>query len=170
IRRVLRQDSVDVKAKDGMDMALCTIDINKMEFQYSGAHNPLYYVTKHELIDIPETKTFKIHEFDSDYRLLEVKGNKYGIGGEVMGKERKYESHSLKFHTGDSIYLLSDGYQDQFGGPRDKKLSPRKLREILIQNQNTSMEDLKNTLDEEIEKWKADSEQTDDILVIGIKF
>ncbi|MBL4655958.1 MAG: SpoIIE family protein phosphatase, partial [Bacteroidia bacterium] len=64
IRRVLRQDSVDVKAKDGMDMVLCTIDINKMEFQYSGAHNPLYYVTKHELIDIPETKTFRIHEFD----------------------------------------------------------------------------------------------------------
>ncbi|MBL4715422.1 MAG: SpoIIE family protein phosphatase [Bacteroidia bacterium] len=169
IRRVLRQDSIDVKARDGMDMALCIIDINKMEFQYSGAHNPLFYVTKHELIDIPETKTFRIHEFDSEYKLLEVKGNKYGIGGEVMGKERKYESHSFNFNAGDSIYLFSDGYQDQFGGPRDKKLSPRKLREVLIQNQNTSMKNLKNTLDEEIEKWKADSEQTDDILVIGIK-
>ena len=136
--------------KDGMDMALCVINQDKMELQYAGANNPLYIVRQKQFI--------------------EVKPDKMAIGADTDNAEVKvFTNHKIKIEKGDSVYLFTDGYADQFGGPNGKKFKYKKFQELLIEIQDNSMEEQKHILNFHFEQWKGTLEQVDDILVIGIR-
>jgi serine phosphatase RsbU (regulator of sigma subunit) len=142
----LKQHS-EKENKDGMDIALCTVYDDKIEF--AGANNPIYVIRKNG-------------------NLEELKTDKMPIG--YSGVELKpYTNHSVKMEEGDSFYIFTDGYADQFGGKGNKKFKYKKLKDLLITINSQSMQRQKEILSETIENWRGINEQTDDILIIGIR-
>ncbi len=100
----------------------------------------------------------------------EVKGNKFPIGGGIYKNQTNFTTTRLALGKGDSVYFSSDGFPDQFGGPEVRKFGPKKTREIIEQVHKTSMDDASKVFDREWEAWKGEHKQTDDVLLIGIKF
>lgn len=135
----------DEEVKDGMDIALCSIDGKKL--QYAGAHNPLWIIR--------------------DGQLLETKADKQPIG--EFDNKKDYTSHSYNLQKGDSIFIFSDGYVDQFGGEKGKKFRAKAFRELLLSIHDKSMSEQKVILDETFENWKGNLEQIDDVCVIGVR-
>ena len=105
VTQTLRQDRDDSQTKDGMDIALCKINLAKGEVEYAGAHRPLYTITSKGELD-------------------EIKGNKFPIGGGIYKNQTKFTNTKIKVNKGDSIYFCSDGFPDQFGGPDNRKFGP----------------------------------------------
>ncbi len=143
---------------DGMDAAICLIDRKKMKLQFGGAHNPLYLVRNGSL--------------------TEIKGNKRSISGQDEEMKGDFTDHDLDLEKGDSIYIFSDGFADQFGGPDGKKFKYSKFKELILSIQGRRMNDQRNALQRTFEEWKESAdpkglkrniEQIDDVLVIGIK-
>jgi len=135
----------DAQVKDGMDIALCSIIGDKLE--YAGAHNPLWIVRKGNL--------------------LETKANKQPIG--KFENLLPYTTHSILLEKGDTIYIFSDGYSDQFGGKKGKKYKTANFKKFLLSIQENSMEKQLSLLDAEFEKWRGSMEQIDDVCVIGLR-
>jgi serine phosphatase RsbU (regulator of sigma subunit) len=150
VTETLRQDSEDSSTRDGMDIALCKINLRTNTLQYAGAHRPLYY----------------LHEGE----LTEVKGDKFPIGGGQYKSRTSFTTTSLSLSSGDAVYFCSDGFPDQFGGPDNRKFSPKRIREIIIENAQSDIETVNRVFDQEFEAWKGNEKQTDDVLMIGIKF
>ncbi|MBI5218500.1 MAG: SpoIIE family protein phosphatase [Bacteroidia bacterium] len=103
--------------------------------------------------------------------LLEIKGDKMPVA--IHENMKPFTNHVIQLQTGDIIYLASDGYEDQFGGPKGKKFLSKKLKQLLTENCNKPMAEQKEILDKTIEDWKNNYrekyEQTDDITIMGIK-
>lgn len=135
----------DEEVQDGMDIALCSLQGMKLE--YAGANNPLWILRNGEI--------------------LETKANKQPIGKYDLPKP--YTTHQLNLQKGDTIYIFSDGYADQFGGEKGKKLKAKAFKELLLQVQHLSMQEQKDFLNQAFEDWKGDLDQIDDICVIGVK-
>jgi len=152
IRSSLKQYKEDAEISDGMDIALCCYEPKENHLQYAGAHNSLFIVNK-----------------DEPDQIKEIKADKIGIGGVVLGEKRDFTNHEISLRQGDTIYLFSDGYQDQFGGPRNKKYSSRRFKEFLSRIHDLDMPGQKKALENEIEEWKGNNVQIDDILVMGIR-
>ena len=136
------------EVKDGMDIALCALKGN--ELKYAGAHNPLWIIRK----DSNEVEM--------------IKASKEPIG--KYDNMNPYETHSLLLNSGDSIYIFSDGYIDQFGGDKGKKFKSGNFKTLLLSIQDKSMEEQKNIIDKAFENWRGDLEQIDDVCVIGVRF
>jgi PAS domain S-box-containing protein len=149
VTTTLRQDE-DATTKDGMDIALCKISLHSREVEYAGAHRPLY-IMKGGAMD-------------------EIKGNKFPIGGGIFKNQTNFTNHKLKLNKGDSVYFSSDGFPDQFGGPEIRKFGPKRVREIIERINQMPMKDAMTVFDQEWESWRGDHKQTDDVLLIGIKF
>jgi sigma-B regulation protein RsbU (phosphoserine phosphatase) len=136
--------------KDGMDMSLCSINFNALEMEYGGANNPVYIIRNNNLI--------------------ELKPDKIAIGADHENYESKtFTNQSIKLEKGDAIYLFTDGYADQFGGPMGKKFKYKQFQEYLISIQHLPMKEQQQMLEKKHLDWKGNLEQVDDILVIGIK-
>ncbi|WP_317896615.1 SpoIIE family protein phosphatase [Aurantibacillus circumpalustris] len=148
IVNALRVDDSGKQAKDGMDMTLCAIDYSTMELQYAAAFNPLYIVRNSELILHP--------------------ANKFPIGS-FIGEKANFDNHVLKLQKGDQIYIFSDGYADQFGGPNGKKFMVGNFRKLLVQISDLPSAEQKVKLDSTLLTWQGGQEQVDDVLVIGVK-
>jgi len=131
--------------KDGMDIALCSLKGKTLK--YAGANNPLWLIRNGELI--------------------EYKANKQPIG--KQDDPLPYTTHTVALETGDSIYIFSDGYPDQFGGERGKKYKSVKFKETLKRLALEPISDQKQLLERDFEAWKADNEQVDDVCVIGVR-
>ena len=131
--------------KDGMDIALCSV--TGMKLQYAGAYNPLWIIRNGEII--------------------ERKADKQPIG--QFENTKPYTTHSFDLEKGDTIYIFSDGYVDQFGGERGKKFKGKAFRELLLSIQEKNMEDQKTTINKTFETWKGELEQIDDICIIGVR-
>jgi serine phosphatase RsbU (regulator of sigma subunit) len=101
-------------------------------------------------------------------KLNEIAGDKMPIGG-TTEDNYQYVNHELKLETGDTLYMLSDGYSDQFGGMNGKKFMSGNLKKLLLSIQNQSLKEQKHTLDKAFESWRGNLEQVDDVCVIGIK-
>ena len=130
-------------------MALCVFHPRSGKLQFSGANNPLYHIRN------------KV--------LTEIKPDKMPVGIDAI-EENSFTSHTLQLKAGDIVYLFSDGYPDQFGGPENKKFKYGPLRELLIRISDLSMEEQRKELDQVMSQWKGDEPQVDDILVLGIRF
>jgi serine phosphatase RsbU (regulator of sigma subunit) len=104
-------------------------------------------------------------------KLTETKGDHYAIGRSVTDVQEKiFTNHIIKIREGDTIYIFSDGYADQFGGIAGKKFKSAPMKELLLKIQDKNMEEQRSILDSTIEAWRGDIEQIDDILVIGRRF
>lgn len=149
VTTTLRQDE-DSTTKDGMDIALCKINTARREVEYAGAHRPLYVMKRGAM--------------------EEVKGNKFPIGGGIFKNQTNFTNTKLKLEAGDSIYFSSDGFPDQFGGTDGRKFGPKRVREIIERVHTSAMQEAINVFDQEWESWRGETKQTDDVLLIGIKF
>ena len=141
-------DDTAQKTKDGMDMTLLSIDYKKNKIQFAAANNPLYIIRSGEII--------------------QYKPDKFPIGYNIFSEPKKYTTHDIDIQKGDTLYIFSDGYADQFGGPRGKKLMAGKFRDILLEASKLKMTEQRGFLNKIIEDWKGPHEQVDDILVIGV--
>jgi serine phosphatase RsbU (regulator of sigma subunit) len=138
-------------SNDGMDIAICSIDKQNRNLNFSGAYRPLWIIRKNqEEIEV-------------------IKGTRKAIGGMVSHLCNNFESHKIKLQHGDTIYLFSDGYSDLFGGEYNRKLTIKGFKQLLISIQNKTMNQQSNVLSNFIDEWKQNLKQTDDILVIGIR-
>lgn len=134
--------------KDGMDLALCSYDAKTRTLEYAGAYNPLYLIR--------------------DGEVNQLKADKFAIGGYYEDASKKYTNHVIQLQEKDYIYVFSDGYADQFGGPKGKKFMYKRFRDYLLTLNGKSMSAQKDFLNNTIEHWKGPLEQIDDILVIGM--
>jgi len=148
IIRSLKQKGLENEARDGMDIALCSIDTKTKMLHFAGANNPLFFVRKGEL-----------HV---------VKADKMPIG--IYDHMEKFTTHEVQLEDGDCVYIFSDGYADQFGGQFGKKFKFNQFREIITQIADKPMTEQRKILDETIETWMGIHEQVDDILVMGFRF
>ncbi len=149
VRTVLRQDNQDTSTRDGMDVCFCIIDKEKKTIDYAGANRPLWIVKK------------------SSKEILEIKSTKTAIGG-LREEAVFFQTTVLQLEKGDTFYLSSDGYADQFSS-QDKKMMTKRFKETLLSIQDKTLQEQGKFLEEFHVNWKGDMEQTDDILVIGIK-
>jgi len=156
----------DEEVRDGMDIALCALKENTLE--YSGAHNPLWLIRKGEfdMAQLPVSDRLKTEQID-EYHLLEIKADKQPIG--KNDAVRPYVNYQIPLIKGDRIYIFSDGFADQFGGQMGKKLKTANLKRFLISVQDQSIAEQGAILDEHFEVWKGELEQVDDVCFIGVE-
>ena len=150
IKNTLHQTENSDSTRDGMDIAICQIDIESRIVRYSGANRPLWIIRKDDLV------------------IEEIKATKKAIGG-FTDDNQYFDSHEFKLNEGDSFYISTDGYADQFGGHSGKKLMAKLFKKILLDIQHKPMCEQEKHLNEFIEDWKGGMEQVDDILVIGVR-
>lgn len=154
IKVSLKQDHIDASSWDGMDVALCSFEFDRdtkqiISMEYSGALRPLYHI--------------------SDGVLEETHPNKYPIGGFLVDERKDFVNHKIIPKKGDTFYIFSDGYADQFGGVDGRKFMTRKLKNNLLAMQHLPMDEQEKELEREFIEWKGKQEQVDDIMVIGIR-
>jgi serine phosphatase RsbU (regulator of sigma subunit) len=145
----LRQTGGESGIKDGMDLGLCAFNRETSVLQYAGAYNPLYLVNREGL--------------------TETKADKLPIGMNDDGVVDIYTNHSYQLEEGDCVYLFSDGYADQFGGPRGKKFKYKQLRQVLEEIHDMPMLEQKHALINRFEEWRGDEPQIDDVLIMGLR-
>jgi serine phosphatase RsbU (regulator of sigma subunit)/Tfp pilus assembly protein PilF len=141
----------DEEVKDGMDISLCCL--HNKTLSWSGANNPLWIVRKNSENSAPE--------------LIELKPDKQPIG--KYSDAKPFTTHTIELFENDTIYIFTDGYQDQFGGPKGKKFMAKNLKELLITINHETMEKQKQILDNAFSEWVGDLEQIDDVTLIGIR-
>lgn len=146
IKSFSTDNSKEPNINDGMDISVLTFIDNKIYF--SAAKNPLYYVENGEMNII--------------------KGSKFAIGSNHYKTDKVFDLHELNLEKGSKIYIFSDGFQDQIGSAKDQKYMTKRYREFLYTISNESMDEQREALFFEFEKWKGLANQTDDVLVIGI--
>ena len=144
----LQSDIDEVGIKDGMDIALVTIDYKNKQIQYAGAYNPLYIFR--------------------DGNLIETKGDKFPIGLSIDDKLRLFTNHTFDLIEGDTIFIFSDGYPDQFGGPLGKKYKYDQFRSTLFDIHKLSARKQLKSVSQKFDDWMGELVQLDDVLVIGI--
>jgi serine phosphatase RsbU (regulator of sigma subunit) len=145
----LNQTGKETDQKDGIDMSLCFIHNHTNRLQYSGALNSMYIVRKDAIIQL-----------DGDKMPI-------GVAAEF---ENSFTSKTLDIFPGDNLYLFSDGYPDQFGGPEGKKFKYRPFRKLLLECSKLEPYHQKEVLVNELNKWKGNLSQLDDITILGIKY
>lgn len=165
IIKSLEHKKEDLISEAGMDLSIIIYDQNKNELQFSGAKNPLFIIRHKKGGDI-NIKNVKKTEL-GDYFLFHVKADVMPIGKYPLMKPFSKEIISLK--TGDTLYMFSDGFADQFGGNFGKRLMIKRFRELLLKIQLKSIKGQKMILEAYLKKWQNTYEQTDDIIVMGIK-
>lgn len=170
----LNQKGVSGEQKDGMDLAFCAIDTETNECQYAGANNALYFIKKNGgRFNMPGEYNFT--ESDT-HTLYEIKADKMPVS--IYYKMDDFNNHVFKIEKGDQIYMFSDGYPDQIGGPKGKKYKYAGFRKMLLDNAEKTCEDQKKLLEQEYSYWVncpnphtgRPFEQIDDIVIMGIKF
>jgi len=145
----LNRNKEDRPLRDGMDIALCCIDFENLKLQYAGANNPIYVVRKGEL--------------------LLTEADKQPITASRDGATKPFTNKELSLQKNDCIYLFTDGYADQFGGPNEKKFMYKRFKETIVAMHGKPMEEQKRVLYQTFMDWKGKLSQVDDVLVIGIR-
>jgi serine phosphatase RsbU (regulator of sigma subunit) len=136
------------EVKDGMDISLLCFDIQKQQITWSGANNPLWYV--------------------SNGQLSEIRADKQPIGKTDYPKP--FTTHTIANNTDVVLYLFTDGLPDQFGGPNGKKYKYKQFSDLLMRNNNLTFTEQKSEIEKSFADWKGELEQVDDVCVIGISF
>lgn len=140
--------------KDGMDIALCSLQLSESyaTLQYAGANSPLYVVSKN---------------VEGETELTEIKPNKQPIG--KVDNPLPFTTHTLSLNKGDTIYIFTDGYADQFGGEKGKKMMYKPFRNLLLSIYDKPMDEQKELLEKHFYDWKGELEQVDDVCIIGVR-
>ena len=156
------------EVKDGMDISLLCIDKSNNKVYWSGANNPLWYVKSSVTSSAVEKSTDTgLDSARPDIQLIEIKADKQPIGKTEITKP--FITHEIASQDGMQFYLFTDGFADQFGGPKGKKFMYKQLENLLISISHESMEIQKQKLEAVFENWKGDLEQVDDVCMIGVR-
>jgi serine phosphatase RsbU (regulator of sigma subunit) len=149
VAAMTQEQFITSSVKHGMDAAVISVDKKAMQVQYAGAHNSLYYIRNGQL--------------------TEIKADKQAIGSFKEGEQIIFTNHVFTVEKGDVLYMFSDGFPDQIGGPNKKKFYYPPFKELLVSIHYLDMEEQKIILDKTITAWRGERDQTDDILVMGIR-
>lgn len=184
----LRQDIIKVlnpegteESKDGMDAVLCNFDFGNLKLEFACANNPLWIVKKASPSlteraksitgsnneNVAQNNTDPLINHDGPV-LIEYKPDKMPVGM-YSGQKTDFTLQSIDLQKGDNVYLLTDGYADQFGGPKGKKFKYAQLKELLLSIHRLPMKEQQIVLQKKLESWKGNLEQVDDILIIGVR-
>ncbi len=146
------RDEEGSSKKDGMEIGVCVVNLEDYTLEFTGAGIPLYMVRKNEL-----------EQFRS---IKEMVG---GMEGEEREVEARLVKHTIEINKGDRFYMATDGFQDQFGGPDDRKLMTKKFKSLLTDYAGTALSEQKGKFETELNDWKGKGQQTDDVLVLGLE-
>ncbi|MDX2174278.1 MAG: SpoIIE family protein phosphatase [Bacteroidota bacterium] len=144
----LNPEGSEEESKDGMDCVLCAYDFENNKLEFAAANNPLWLVRNKEVI--------------------EYKPDKMPVG-KYNDEAKPFTLQTIDLQKGDTIYTFTDGYADQFGGPKGKKFKYKQLQDMILASCDLPLEEQKRQLNDAFEKWKGDLEQVDDVCVIGIR-
>ena len=170
IIRSLKQTGKEGEQKDGMDVALCTWYKHEGILEYSGANNSLYVIRRgDEPVTTTKGEEGKLSYEEGDLKLYEFKASKQPVGYYTAEMD-PYELHRIQIKEGDTLYAFSDGYADQFGGPKGKKFMYKPFKRLLVSLFEQDMEAQRKRLDSELKEWRGEIEQIDDVCVMGVKF
>jgi len=156
IKRVLQQKGLVGEQQDGMDIAFCAINSETMEMTFAGAHNPCCIFR--DKTGETNHNAFEYFEFQADHQ---------PVG--IYLKEKPFTEKSFKLEKGDTLYLYSDGYPSQFGGAKNEKFKTKRFKEMLAEIHQLPMAQQKERLATNFSSWKGGLEQTDDVLVLGVR-
>jgi serine phosphatase RsbU (regulator of sigma subunit) len=151
---------------DGLDMSLCFIDETNRVIQFSGVYNPIWIV-RNDKTKFDTDSPYNEMEGSLGNKLYEVKGDNIPINDYVNFKP--YSNHVINYEPNDIIYLFTDGYADQFGGPKGKKFKYKQMQNLLLDNAQKDLTIQKDVIENTFNNWKGDLEQVDDICLIGVK-
>ncbi len=156
------------EVKDGMDISLCSFEQKEdhMELQYAGANNSLWIVTKRSTLKVNGVEEVPVME-ENGINLFEVKATKQPVGKYMDRKS--FENNVIELQKEDTVYMFTDGYADQFGGPKGKKYKYKPFKRFLISVSEQDLQTQMTGLHDEFNRWKADYEQIDDVCVIGVR-
>jgi len=181
----------ETSLRDGMDISLCSLQLSKNSatLQWAGANNPIYIISPtviasatayreigtscpdlsgKQFVENEQTALVPlVTRHDEKYELIEIKPNKQPIGKHF--RQDSFTNHTINLQKGDTIYIFTDGYADQFGGEKGKKLMYKPFKELLLSIQEKTMEEQKIVLEQFFENWKGSLEQVDDVCVIGVR-
>jgi serine phosphatase RsbU (regulator of sigma subunit) len=152
LKSTLGQRKDGKELRDGMDVALCSYDPAERILSFAGAIEPLYLLR------------------NGSERFEVIKGDRQAIGGivEEGEEEKRFTSHSIRLQEGDRFYIFSDGFPDQFGGKKGKKLKHKAFQRILLEKKDIGeLQEQEAHLEKRFEEWRGEHEQVDDVLVIG---
>lgn len=147
VKTTMKQTGKEGESKDGMDIAIVILDLDNKRIQYAGAYNPLFLIRKGELI--------------------ETKANRNPIG--IYIKEAPFTNHVIEVQKGDTLYIFSDGFVDQFGGEKGGKFKTKNFKELLLKIQYMPMLEQELLLDRTVDDWRGELDQVDDIIIVGIR-
>ncbi len=166
----LKQKGEEGEQQDGMDIALIVIDTETNKLQFSGANNPLYIIRKGADSSEIKADLSAVTEGANNEKhiLYEVKADKMPISY-YESKDKPFTNHKIQLQKGDTIYIFSDGFRDQFGETESKKFTTKRFKHLLLSIQDKLMNEQKEILDRTFMEWKGNLEQVDDILVMGIR-
>jgi serine phosphatase RsbU (regulator of sigma subunit) len=139
--------------RDGMDIILCYINTVTKKIRYAGANRPLLIIKKND---------------ESDNRLVEIKADKVSIGG-FTENSQQFAEQEITLEKGDTIYLFTDGFADQFGGENGKKMTTKRLKEWIVNNNHLPIREIGEKMEESYRSWKGKHEQIDDVTVLAIR-
>ncbi|MEQ8358592.1 MAG: tetratricopeptide repeat protein [Cytophagales bacterium] len=159
VNQLSQSDDIE-DSKDGMDISLIALNLNTLEAEWAGANNPIYIIRekRSEAVEIMESE---------QYVLAEIKGDKQPIG--FSSHQKPFTKHHIKFKKGELFYLMSDGFADQFGGPKNKKYRYKPLKQLVLNLMESDIHEQKNVLSKEFDDWKGNQEQLDDVCVLGVR-
>lgn len=149
INSLLNPEFHEQEIRDGMDIALCAINFDTMNLLYAGAKIPLYLL-----------RDGKIHVFTAD---------RHSIGNDTKAPDFKFKTTNIPLKSGDKIYTFSDGIPDQFGGKKDKKFLTKRLKNLILEHEHLPMSEQKEAVEIAMKDWMQNSEQIDDMLLLGIQ-
>lgn len=147
--QTLQQNTDGEERKEGMDIALCVIDKENQTLEYAGAYNPCYIVRNN--------------------KLQEYKADRMPVGVYFKKQGNPFQLNTIQLRPDDTLYIFTDGFADQFGGPKNKKYKYRPFRQFLMHIHERPMNEQRDALVTEFNNWRKDNEQVDDVLIIGVK-
>jgi len=156
----------DVNIRDGMDIALCSFNSESMKLEFAGANNPLYIVRKKGSPLLVNDESLSADLENESNALFEIKADRQPIGN--YAGTSSFINQVIQLAPGDSLYTFSDGFADQFGGPKGKKFMARQLKSLFLEIEKLSMPDRHKVLEDRFLKWKESFDQIDDVLVFGV--
>lgn len=170
VKKLQRNIEGDI-IRDGMDIAMCAVREDLSELIFAGARNPLYVIRKKSnLTENPVPSSALIREETNELLLFEVKGDRSSIGGlSDQVAANGHSNHVIQLSKGDKFFVFSDGYADQFGGERGKKFRYKRFRQLLLDSYAMNVTEQTELLQEVLDNWRGDTEQIDDILVMGMR-
>lgn len=154
IKFELYRDEHVTQRRDGMEIMVCVIDLDSLEMKFAGAGMPLLHLPKKGEMEVFKSPKLMIGGVEGD---------------DEKEVEEQFKLETLQLDEGDKIFLASDGFQDQFGGPDDKRFMARNMRKFLEKNRELKMKEVGSVVEQEFDRWKGKQEQTDDVLVIGVE-